>query len=156
MSHNNLFNNWNSFFINTILLWIFFSECLPLFLKLLAKEKKVNILSWRTKTWCSVFPWKVGDSEDVKKWYKGRYVCWRIWIKFAGALWIKFADALWIKFVDVHTFEMVVIFAKQGSTWPIIAKYGPFSCRQMKNYAIMFFRWNVFHFQVLARLTELF
>ena len=39
-----------------------------------------------------------------------------IWIKFTGALWIKFADALWIKFVDVHTFEMVVIFAKQGST----------------------------------------
>ena len=39
-----------------------------------------------------------------------------IWIKFAGALWIKFADALWIKFVDVHAFEMVVIFAKQGST----------------------------------------
>ena len=39
-----------------------------------------------------------------------------LWIKFSDALWIKFADALWIKFVDVHTFEMVVIFAKQGST----------------------------------------
>ena len=39
-----------------------------------------------------------------------------LWIKISNALWIKFADALWIKFVDVHAFEMVVIFAKQGST----------------------------------------